>query len=176
MLGLRLFSVFWCWQNEHSSVLFHNLTATLPRQPQNFTVLKYTTHTVYLAWRQPKATSTAIESYSVIYHPKNQTDLTQWKTVNTPVNALVQCHKSCCESSYCVYTVKPVWSCTGWNLTFQSTEWWLNGNWMVMGKVDFIHHSVNCMAGIFQWPFIQWPFLKNKIMPNTARTRDIRIM
>nr|XP_022317210.1 Ig-like and fibronectin type-III domain-containing protein 2 [Crassostrea virginica]XP_022317211.1 Ig-like and fibronectin type-III domain-containing protein 2 [Crassostrea virginica] len=57
--------------------------ATLPRQPQNFTVLKYTSHTVYLAWRQPKATSTGIESYSVIYHPKNQTDLTQWKTLST---------------------------------------------------------------------------------------------
>nr|XP_011432114.2 Ig-like and fibronectin type-III domain-containing protein 1 isoform X2 [Crassostrea gigas]XP_011432115.2 Ig-like and fibronectin type-III domain-containing protein 1 isoform X2 [Crassostrea gigas]XP_034314784.1 Ig-like and fibronectin type-III domain-containing protein 1 isoform X2 [Crassostrea gigas] len=54
--------------------------ATLPRQPQNFRVLKYTSHAVYLAWQQPKATSTQIESYSVIYSSSNQTDQ---KTVST---------------------------------------------------------------------------------------------
>ena len=45
-------------------------------------------------------------------------------------------------------------------------EWWLNGEWMVTGKVVFSHISVTIqssftrwMAGTFQWPFRQFIFL-----------------
>ena len=71
---------------------------------------------------------------------------------------------------------------TEWNLTFQSTEWLLKGDWMVTGKVDFSSISVT-----IQWPFSPLNirpisvtfqsvyFLKNIISPNAARTRDVRI-
>ena len=74
---------------------------------------------------------------------------------------------------------------TGWNLTIQSTEWWLNGGWMttewlgerwisVAFQSPFSNHSVDWMAGTFQWPFSQL-ILKNKIAPDADRTRDVRI-
>ena len=62
------------------------------------------------------------------------------------------------------------------------TEWWLNGDWMMTGKVDFSRISVT-----IQWPFSRLNgrhisvtfqsayFLKNKIAPDSDRTRDVRI-
>ena len=65
---------------------------------------------------------------------------------------------------------------TGWYLTFQSTEWWLNVGWMatewwrerwisVAFQPPFSDHSVDWMAGTFQWPFSQLIFWKIKLRP-----------
>ena len=65
-------------------------------------------------------------------------------------------------------------SFTGWNLTFQSTEWWLNGCWMatewwrerwisVAFQSPLSYHSVDWMAGTVQWPFSQVIFWKIKL-------------
>ena len=65
---------------------------------------------------------------------------------------------------------------TGWNLTFQSTEWILNGGWMatewwrdwlisVVFQPSFSDHSVDWMAGTFQWPFSQLILWKIKLRP-----------
>ena len=52
------------------------------------------------------------------------------------------------------------------------TEWWLNDNWMVTGKwisvafqPPFSDHSVDWMAGTFQWPFSQLVFWKIRLRP-----------
>ncbi|XP_062589664.1 Ig-like and fibronectin type-III domain-containing protein 2 [Saccostrea cucullata] len=54
----------------------------LPRQPRNFTVVKYTAHAVYLSWRQPEATSTRVENYTVIYYTEDERNK-KWKTIST---------------------------------------------------------------------------------------------
>ena len=65
------------------------------------------------------------------------------------------------------------------------TEWWLNDDWMVTGKVDFW-----CITVTIQWSFSRMNgrnisvtiqsvyFLKNKMhtTPNAARTWDVRII
>ena len=61
-----------------------------------------------------------------------------------------------------------------WNPTFQSTEWWLKGGWMateqwremrfsVAFQSPFRDHSVDWMAGTFQWPFSHFFFWKRKL-------------
>ena len=75
-----------------------------------------------------------------------------------------------------VYVMKDIKIFTGWNLTFQSTEWWLNVGWMatewwrerwisVAFQSPFSYHSFDWMAGTFQWPFSQLIFWKIKLRP-----------
>ena len=81
---------------------------------------------------------------------------------------------------------------TGWKTIFKHLhrmkshlfhEWWLNGHWMVTGKVDFSSISVT-----IQLPFSRLNgrhisvtfqsayFLKNKIAHDADSTRDVRII
>ena len=74
------------------------------------------------------------------------------------------------------FSLKYLLKHTGWNLTSQSTEWWMNGGWMatewwrerwisVAFPPPFTDHLVDWMAGTFQWPFSQLFFWKIKLRP-----------
>ena len=83
---------------------------------------------------------------------------------------------SCSFNQEAIKLLTQLVTATGWKTIFKHLhrmkfhlfhEWWLNGHWMVTGKVDFSrisdpfsYHSVDWMAGTFQWPFSQLIFLK----------------
>ena len=75
------------------------------------------------------------------------------------------------------------WMVTEWWLNGDRmvTEWWLNGGWLATewrlngdGKggfrSHFSHHSVDWMAGRFQWPFSQLYFWKIKLCRYDIKT------
>ena len=70
---------------------------------------------------------------------------------------------------------------TRWNLTFQLTESWLNGGWMLTEggfQSHFSHQSVTIQSTEWLAHFSDLSFrlfLKNKITPDAARTRYVRI-
>ena len=58
------------------------------------------------------------------------------------------------------------------SVTWMETEWLVNGDCMMTGKVDlrrfqspFSPHSVDWMVGTFQWPFTQLIFWKLRLRP-----------
>ena len=71
-----------------------------------------------------------------------------------------------------ILCVKFGWNCTGWNLTFQSTERWLNGGWMATEwwrerwiSVAFQPPFSQLNGRLFQLPFSQLIFWKIKLRP-----------
>ena len=122
-----------------------------------------------------------LSSHSRIYHHKGHF-YCQWKTAKfKPM--LSNCgFWTSSEGPPClVHSSSYSKPGTGWNLTFQSTEWWLNGDWMMTRKVVFGRISVT-----IQWPFSRLNgrhisltfqsayFFINEITLNAARTRDVR--
>ena len=106
--------------------------------------------------------------YFVIISPRKRVGPFIWTKLN-PLHPRILCAKF-------------GWNCTGWNLTFQSTERWLNGGWMatewwrerwisVAFQPPFSQLNGRYISVTFQSAY----FLENKITPNAARTRDVRI-
>ena len=71
-------------------------------------------------------------------------------------------------------------TCTGWNLIFQSTEWWLNGHWMATEWLRGNEDSVT-----IQWSFsrkncrhsdlaVNGHFWKTKLLPNLRFKGKVR--